>query len=170
MLSVAIAKSQPAYTDAHMPDTLVVLKYTDDMRDRVFFFPSTDIKCTDNSSGKGFTLDCFIEKNLTIGDLKVDMGKLGGCCENNSLIILFEDETKIKLTSYNDFNCKGNAWFKISEKNKEQLATKKIKKVQAMNGRSYESHTQELDVLDQDYFIRLNKMLEKKETYKYTEK
>ena len=162
--------AQVSYTAKKMPDSLVVLKFTNDMTDKTYYFTSSDIVCNNEAKTRGFSLSCFIEGDFTIGDLKVDMLNIGNCVEKNEMIIMFEDGTKITLVSWNEFNCKGNAWFRVNGKLKTQLATKKIKKIQITNGRSYESFTQELEVADMDYFIRLNKMLEKKETYNYTDK
>ncbi len=42
------------------------------------------------------------------------------------LQIIFEDISDITLKNYNDFNCKGTAYFNLSSKTMEQLQTKKV--------------------------------------------
>ena len=66
---------------------------------------------------------------------------LGNCCENNKLIILFEDGSKINLVSWNDFDCEGNAYFSLTDTQKNKLAKLPIKTVRVTNGYSYESIT-----------------------------
>jgi hypothetical protein len=56
---------------------------------------------------------------------------------------------------WNDFNCDGQGWFKISESDKELLATKKVLKIRIQNGRTYESYTHDVETKNQDYFIQL---------------
>ncbi len=163
----AISQAQTVFTDETLPDTLVVLSSKDDMTDKISYFPSSKIVCANEDKSKGFSLSAFIESNLTIKDLKVKMVNIGSCVEKNEMIILFDDDTKLTLTSWNDFNCKGDAWFTISKKDVEQLSSKKIKKVRLTNGRSYESYTGELKSEDQDYFIKLFGMLNAKQTFGY---
>ena len=79
---------------------------------------------------------------------------IGSCDENDSLIILFEDDTKITLTAWNKFNCEGNAYFDFSESQLTELSTKKVNTIRFSNGRSYESLTVTLKEDQKDYFVR----------------
>lgn len=170
LFTILICKTtigQISFTEKTLPDTLVVLSIKDDMTEKTTYIPSSKIICSNEDKSIGFTLSAFIEQNLKVADLKVVMVKIGSCVEKNEMIILFDDDTKLTLKSWNDFNCSGDAWFKVSKKDIEQLSTKKIKKVRLMNGRSFESYTGELDTDEQDFFIRLFRMLNAGQTFEY---
>lgn len=139
-------------------DSVYIVKSLDDMSDKVYFFPSRQIACISDDRKTGFGVSIFLDKKgdgCSASDLKVKMVNIGGCVENNQIIILFDDGEKISLVSWNDFNCKGDAWFTLSGSDKEKLSTTKIKKIKVQNGRTYESFTQEVKDSDKDYFIQL---------------
>jgi hypothetical protein len=79
---------------------------------------------------------------------------IGSCDENDVLIILFEDDTKITLTAWNKFNCEGNAYFDFSDSQLTELSTKKVNTIRFSNGRSHESLTVTLKEDEKDYFVR----------------
>ena len=138
-------------------DSVYVQKMVDDMSEKVYYFPSRKMVCATQDKKTGFTVSVFIDKKgdgVVVSDLNVKMVNIGSCVENNEMIIMFEDETKISLKSWNEFNCKGDAWFKTSKSDREKLATLRIKKIKVQNGRTYESYTYELTD-DEDYFIQL---------------
>lgn len=140
-------------------DSVFIKKIADDMSDKVYFFPSRQIVCLSEDKKTEFRVSIFLNKDDNSGgcsaaDLKVKMVNLGSCVEKNGIVFLFEDDTKISFISWNEFNCKGDAWFALSKSEMELLATKKIKKIKVQNGRSYESYTHEIKE-DNDYFIQL---------------
>jgi hypothetical protein len=71
------------------------------------------------------------------------------------------------LKSWNDFNCDGKAWFNLSKKENEILTTKKIKKIRITNGYSHESFTDDVDIEDEMYFIKLNTMLKNNKIFQF---
>jgi len=77
------------------------------------------------------------------------------CVENNELVILFDDDTKITLTSWNKFNCDGNAWFNLEPNEIETLSKLKIKKIKITNGSTFDSFTSAPKEKDKSYFIEL---------------
>lgn len=168
--SSTITQAQKIFTNETLPDTLIVISSKDEMTDKISYFPSSKIVCANEDKSIGFSLSAIIESNLSINDLKVKMVNIGSCVEKNEMIILFADDTKLTLKSWNDFNCKGDAWFTISKKDVEQLSTKKIKKIRLTNGSSYESYTGELKSEDEEYFIKLFRMLNSKQTFEYKDK
>ncbi|MBK7362885.1 MAG: hypothetical protein IPJ01_11355 [Micavibrio sp.] len=138
-------------------DSVYVSKIVDDMEDKSYYVPSRKMICASDDKKTGFALSAFLTyKNdeITINELKVKTVNIGSCDEKDELIILFEDDSKIKLISWNDFNCKGDAWFSLSKSDKESLSNLKIKKIKVQNGRTFESFTKELTE-DSDYFIQL---------------
>jgi hypothetical protein len=138
-------------------DSVYVVKVVDDMSDDSFYTPSKNMVCATTDKKTGISLSVFFdEKNdeLTIAEIKVVMINIGNCVENNELIILFENEEKIKLMSWNKFNCDGDAWFRLNDDQRELLAKNRIKKIKITNGRTYESYTHELKT-NKDYFNQL---------------
>jgi hypothetical protein len=71
------------------------------------------------------------------------------------IYFLFEDESKFEVTNWNKFNCEGNAWFRVSKSNIEDLGKKPLKKIRIQNGRNYEAYTHELLDADKLYFINM---------------
>mgnify|MGYP007072230169 FL=1 len=107
---------------------------------------------------QGFRVDGSWEYNSSIPIFKGISSKvvgLGSCVENVQVIILFENGKKIEKTSWNKFNCEGNAWYNFTQSEIAQLKTLSISKIRFTNGRNYESMT--VDFSEPNYFIDLNK-------------
>ena len=136
------------------------------MTDKEYYFPQRKLICANTEKTKGFT----ISPNFKSADGKiVNNGfmcknvNIGSCDEKDNLIILFEDDTKITLTSWNKFNCDGNAYFNFTDSELSELSTKKVTTIRFSNGRSYESLTVPLKEDQKDYFVRAytnNKIVE----------
>jgi hypothetical protein len=100
------------------------------------------------------------EKGLYSG-INVSFKNIGNCNENNKLIFLFEDNSKLTLESFNKFNCEDFAYFDLYSKELNKLQ-KNIISIMFQNGRSYESITVDLSPEDKDYFIRVKKAIDEK--------
>jgi len=153
-------------TFSQTPTAFVIEHCKDKMTDKEYYFAQRKLICANPEKTKGFTV---------IPNFKADNGQMvnngfmcknvniGSCDENDTLIILFEDETKITLTSWNKFNCEGNAYFDFTDSQLKDLSTKKVSTIRFSNGRSYESLTVVLKEDQKDYFIRAytnNKIIE----------
>lgn len=140
-------------------DSVYIAEEKDDMTDKVYYYPSRQILCVNPEDKKqGFAVSFFLEKkgqDIKPSELKVKVVGVGSCHEKDEVIFLLDGDVKIKGTMWNEFNCEGKAWFKISESDKELLATKKVIKIRIQNGRSYESYTHTVEPDNQDYFIQL---------------
>ena len=164
LLNLVLLTSLSAFSQATTP--FVSEHCTDKMTDKEYYFAQKKLICANPEKTKGFTIipnfkagsgeminNGFICQNVNIGS----------CDENDSLIILFEDETKITLTSWNKFNCEGNAYFDFTDSELENLSTKKVNTIRFSNGYSYENLTITLKQDQKDYFIRAftnNKIIE----------
>lgn len=138
-------------------DSVTVTKHTDEMTDKVYLFPSATLFAIDKyDKKKRLIIRPSINVSTKELSLIVEPYKLGLCNENNTLIFKFSDGTKIKLKSWNSFDCK-NSYFEITKKLKNKLRTLEIEKVYYMNGYSYESGTFPVD--NKRYFIQLYKSL-----------
>jgi len=144
-------------------DSVYIQKQVDEMTDKSYAFASRRIVCIDEVNKRGFNVSFFMDVvngKCSTSDLQVKTVRIGTCNENNTIVFLFEDGTKLSLKSWNKFNCDGDSWFRVTDNEKERLSTIKIKKIMVQNGRSYESYTHELKE-DQDYFIQLGIAVQK---------
>lgn len=135
-----------------------IVKDCDDMTDRCSYYPRHNMILANQEKTKGFTMDArIVEKNgqLSVADIMVLSVNIGSCNENDKLILMLSDSTKLSLVSWNDFNCEGDAWFSLKESDVNRLGSNKIIKAYFQNGRSYESFTQKVEGEDQDYFVKL---------------
>jgi hypothetical protein len=164
LLNLVLLVSLSAFSQT--PTAFVIEHCKDKMTDKEYYFAQRKLICANPEKTKGFTV---------IPNFKADNGQMvnngfmcknvniGSCDENDTLIILFEDETKITLTSWNKFNCEGNAYFDFTDSQLKDLSTKKVSTIRFSNGRSYESLTVVLKEDQKDYFIRAytnNKIIE----------
>jgi hypothetical protein len=130
------------------------------MTDKTYYFPTFKIPLINKTENQGLGISAFIDEkeydnSIYIKDLDVKSINVGGCVEKSEIIFLFEDGTKINLMSWNKFNCDGNSWFEIGDSDAEVLATKELRKVKFINGRSYDSFTLEVPANRRRYFIQL---------------
>lgn len=139
-----------------------IYKKHDDMDGTDYFITSDDIVLSNDKKDEGLILSAFIENNewnpgtIKFADLKCKMIGIGSdCVEKNELILMFSDSSTIKLTSWNDFNCDGDAWFHVGEDDARSLSSKKIIKARITNGRTYDSFTKNIRPSYQDYYIYL---------------
>ena len=141
-------------------DSVYILKSIDDMTDKTYYFPTFKIPLINKTENQGLGISAFIDEkeydnSIYIKDLDVKSINVGGCVEKSEIIFLFEDGSKINLISCNKFNCNGNSWFEIGDSDAEVLATKELRKVKFINGRSYDSFTLEVPANRRRYFIQL---------------
>lgn len=140
---------------------ITIEKHVDDMTDKVSYEASERFYVADNERSSGFAIDVVIDidngKLYSKGWI-VTTADLGGCNEDNDLIILFEDGSRMNLKSFSKFNCDEVAFFYLDLQQEAYIATKRIKKMRFRNGYSYETYTAEVEV--QDYFIQLYDAIE----------
>ena len=130
----------------------------DKMSDKEYYFASSKIIGANKLKTQGIIISPILNKvndTLQVTGITVDAVRLGGCNENSTLIIMFDDESKSKLDSWNDFNCTGTNYFRIEDYDYETLASKKIKTIRYQNGYTYDSFTFNLIGLDKIYFKRI---------------
>lgn len=86
---------------------------------------------------------------------------LGTCHENDYLLILFDDGTKLRTDMWNKFNCEGDIYLDWDKELETALRTKPIKIVRLTNGRSFDSYEKEYTKAeDKNYFITFFKKLD----------
>jgi len=127
----------------------------DVMTDKESVSISDVLMCSEDGK-KGFIV--MVSLNLKDGivnynGLIVKSAYVGGCHENDTLILLFDDDTKVTLSMWNKFNCDGSSYFDFYKKEFESFSTKKVKAIRLSNGRTYDSYTYVLKPSEQTYFI-----------------
>lgn len=156
ILSVTALLTFSAYSQTTKP--FVIEHCIDKMTDREYYFSSKKLVGTNTQKTEGFSInphfksvdgkisqDGFILKNIGIGN----------CDEKDKLIFLFEDDTKLIITSWNKFNCEGTAYFNLSDNDLEMLKTKNISIIRFVNGYGYQSLTYNLKKEEKGFFINV---------------
>jgi hypothetical protein len=93
--------------------------------------------------------------------LTVFVAGIGNCHEDDYLIIMFEDGTKVRTDMWNKFDCEGDVYMDWDGELEKDLRTKPIKVVRLTNGRSFDSHeVVYTKVEDKNYFITYFKKLD----------
>jgi hypothetical protein len=130
----------------------------DKMTDREYFLSTKNFVCANTQKTQGFVItnsfkgvDGKLEQN---GFILKNIG-IGNCDENDELIFLFDDESKITITSWNKFNCDGKAYFNLRDSEYDLLKSKKVTAIRFKNGYSYESLTYTLKREEQGFFINV---------------
>jgi hypothetical protein len=155
LLNFVLLISLSAFSQTTTP--FIIEHCKDKMTDKEYFFSQKKLICANPEKTKGFTItpsfraddgaminNGFICKNVNIGS----------CDEKDNLIILFEDDSKISLTSWNKFNCEGTVYFNLTDSDLKELSTKKMSSIRFSNGYSYESLTSVLKQDQKDFFIK----------------
>lgn len=146
-----------------MQSQVSIVRHQDEMTDKVYYLPSEGIVIKSENGESGFRVRLTIkEKNgeLSQDGLIIKAVNIGSCYENNKLTMLFENGEKFTIASWNKFNCDGDVYFSIPNKNWELLKSQKLMKMRFENGRTYDSLTGEVEAEDQEHFILLNKQME----------
>jgi hypothetical protein len=130
----------------------------DKMTDREYFLSTKNFVGANTQKTQGFVItpsfksvngnmvqNGFILKNIGIGN----------CDENDGLIFLFDDDTKLEITMWNKFNCESKAYFNLTESDLEMLKSKKVTAIRFNNGYTYNSLTYNLKKEEQGFFINV---------------
>lgn len=130
----------------------------DKMTDREYFLSTKNFVGANAQKTQGFVMtnsfkgvDGKLEQN---GIILKNIG-IGNCDEKDELIFLFDDETKITITSWNKFNCDGKAYFNLTDNEYDMLKSKRVTAIRFKNGYSYESLTYTLKKEEQGFFVNV---------------
>lgn len=127
----------------------------DDMSGNTYYFADPLIK-TDEDSNKGFKLELLYYPNTgKANNLYVKHLGLSNCSDEDQLIIMFEDGSRIFKRSYYSFNCEGKAMFHLTKKEVKKLKSMAISKVRVTSGNTFSSFTVELEEEEKTYLIQL---------------
>jgi hypothetical protein len=144
-------------------DNVKMLYYKDIMTDKEYIYTNEKVLCFEGEK-KGFIVNPRFEFKKGIFSyhgITVKSVGIGSCVENDDLIILFEDNTKVSLKSWNNFNCDSSSYFDLNANQLNNL-TKRIKAIRFQNGRTFESLTFILEKeTDKTFFIDVKQAIDK---------
>ena len=156
ILSVTALLTFSAYSQTIKP--FVIEHCVDKMTDKEYYLASKNFVGTNIQNTIGFSITPHfknVDGKIAQNNLILKNIGIGNCDENDTLIFLFEDDTKITITSWNKFNCEGKAYFDLTEDDLEMLKTKRISAIRFNNGYSYESLTYNLKKEEKGFFINV---------------
>jgi len=156
-LSVEV-DAQNTYAEGNLPDSLIILTFSDEMTDKKYYTVSHAMIVANESKSKGIKISPTIQEGNHLESISIKVINIGSCQENSEIIILFKDGEKIKAKQWNDFNCKGTVYIDFTKDQIKQLKNKEIDKIRFTDGRDFDSVTAEPS--DPEYFIKLYRMLE----------
>jgi hypothetical protein len=99
-----------------------------------------------------------IQPSNSSGQINIILTSSQSCVEDASLYITFEGEKKLRLESWNDFNCKGNNYFRLKESDISILAKKPIFYISFIEGESVSGIVPQNE---RDYFMQYFSLLAK---------
>ena len=143
-------------------DSVSLLKKTDEMSGKTYVYANREFILANDAGKIGFIVGTYIKNDLSFNMIAVTMVGHGSCNENNEIIILFENGEKIIKKSWKKFNCEGETYFDMNEKEIQLLRTEPMAKIRMTNDRTYNSYTGDVKEKDKRYFIQLFYALDNK--------
>jgi hypothetical protein len=140
-----------------------IFRDVDEMTEKVSYSSSGSITLSEGKKAVSIYAMMWRRSGVEVRNLGVLFSGFSGCHESNLLIILLEDGFKLNIYSSDKFSCKEYTFFSFSPSDLVALSQSPIKKIMYRNGRTYESLTKKVDASDKNYFINMNKLLEKQE-------
>jgi len=134
-------------------DSSYIYYWDDVMEDKTYYMPAHDLVVANEAKTKGSKISIHLTDG-EFGFITAKLIGLGGCVEDNQIIMLFEDDSKITLNSWNDFNCDGSAYFNVNSNQIKKLNTLEVKIIRVRNGYNSKSITS-VEITNPRYFIQL---------------
>lgn len=155
LLNFMLLISVSAFSQSTNP--FIIEHCKDKMTEEEYFFSQKKLVCANPEKTKGFTITPSFKSvsgKMTNNGFICNNVNIGACDENDTLIFLFTDDTKMSITSWNKFNCEGKVYFDLTEEEYKTLSLKNVNVIRFTNGRTYESLTYGLKEIQKDYFVR----------------
>lgn len=143
-------------------DSVYVVKETDAMSGKTYVYGNREFIVANDAGRVVFRVGTYIKDDLSFAMIAVTMVGHGSCNESDEIIILFENGEKIIKKSWKKFNCEGETYFDMNEKEIQLLRTEPMAKIRITNDRTYNSYTGDVKEKDKRYFIQLFYALDNK--------
>lgn len=141
-------------------DSVYIVKQKDDMKGIAYYTPNRAMGIINIETKQSIKIQPYLNNDGSIKTLYVKTSNIGTCNEKNELILLLENEYRVISKSWKSFNCDGESYFNITEKDLQMLRISPVYKIRFTNGRSYESYTDNIPDKNKRYFIQLLKSIE----------
>jgi hypothetical protein len=125
------------------------------MTDKEYFLCLEKLVCANKEKTKGFLMTPMFKSGITPDGIRIKSVGLGSCNEDDELIILFDDNTKVVAKSFYGFNCDGNSAFDFTEEDYKMMSTKNINSIRLTNKRSHMYLTYTLRPTEINFLIRV---------------
>jgi len=122
-------------------DSTFMYYFVDELEDKTYYMPSSDLIIANSEKTEGAKISFHLTDEGEFSFLTAKLVGLGNCYEDNKMIILFKNGLKITLTSWNKFNCDGDAYFNLNAEQRLLLSTLPVKTIRVTNGYTFESIT-----------------------------
>lgn len=143
-----------AQTEQLFNPNLKIIKKFDIMDDKTTYSINEQLMVSEN--GKvGFILWPQFEpegNGFNYTGLVVLAAGVGACHEDSYVTILLEDDSKVKLTMWNSFNCDGKIFVDLHGTALNSL-NKPLKTIRLSNGYSYQEYTMDIVGNNKYYFM-----------------
>lgn len=141
-------------------DSVYIVKQKDDMKGITYYTPNRAMGVINIETKQSIKIQPYLNNDGSIKTLYVKTKYIGTCNENDELILLLENEYRVISKSWKSFNCEGESYFNITEKDMQMLKEYPVNKIRFTNGRSNESYTDIMPDKNKRYFIQLLKSIE----------
>ena len=135
-------------------DSTFMNYFEDEMTGKTYYVTSYDLVIANTERTEGVKFGVHLDDDAEFRFLTATLIGLGTCCEEDKMIVLFKDGSKINLVSWNDFNCDGRAYFNLNAEQRRKLSTIPIKTIRVTNGYTFESVTSSKEY-NKRHFIQL---------------
>jgi len=97
-----------------------------------------------NMTNEGMVITLFLRKgkknSIDLGSFYVRIEGGEGCVDTNSTLdVIFENGEKTRLLNWNEFDCSGDNYFRLSKKNIALFKSSKVKAIKYTNSRNYDT-------------------------------
>ena len=131
-----------------------IIVKTDRMTDEVFYYPNKSFVSANDAKTRGIRIDQVINAENNKVDCNgwiVKHYDVGICNHENTINILFEDDTRLEIYSWSDFTCENVSYFDLTLEQEIMLMTKKVSHIRFTNGYTFDRYTGK--PIDSNYFI-----------------
>lgn len=151
--------SQKKATVKNIPTFYSIHHCIDKMTDKQYYLATIKLIGANKTKTKGIAISPIFNKvqdTIKVEQILVENIGISKCNEKSTLIIMFDDSSKLTLEASNKFNCDGDNYFDVYyDLDYKDLAAKKIKTIRYTNGYTYESFTFDLTLAQKTYFINV---------------
>ncbi len=143
-------------------DSVYLVRKSDNATGESYIVTNRKLVVASENMAIGFGIEAYINNDLTFSFVAVQMVGMGKCNEKDEMIVFFDNGEKITKTSWGTFNCEGDAYFDITDSDKNLLRTQTISQIKISNGKNSRNYTGNVGLKDKRFFIQVFYSLDRK--------